>query len=76
MKALNSSNITSLINESLMSNFNLFNYFQLRVEDDIPDDEWEKGEKLWLIHRAGIALCRVLPKGHYDFCTIFILQVS
>jgi myosin-18 len=34
----------------------------LRVEDDVPDEEWESGERLWLIHRAGIALCRVLPK--------------
>ena len=32
------------------------------MEDDLPDEEWESGEKLWLIHRAGIALCRVLPK--------------
>jgi hypothetical protein len=28
----------------------------------LPDELWEKGEKLWLIHRAGIASCRILPK--------------
>ena len=32
------------------------------MEDDLPDEMWDKGEKLWLIHRAGIAACRVLPK--------------
>ena len=36
--------------------------FQLQVEDDLPDEDWERGEKLWLIHRAGIALCRLMPK--------------